>query len=105
MTDHELNVRLQALAGSSADTHEILRGVTDALAVIGECAERASTDDVETLDAPDVWREEAEMARQQSEKLLRKAASLLLDATNTIEESAEQLGEEDLIRSDDPPPA
>ena len=95
MTDHELNARLQALADSAAETHEILRGVTNAMAVIGECAQRASTEDVEALGAPDAWREEAETARQQSEHLLRKAASLLLDATDSIEAAATRLGADD----------
>lgn len=93
MTDSELNARLHMLANQAADTHELLRGVTDALAVIGECAVRASTDDIDTLDDREAWRDEAETAMHQSEALLRKAAVLLNRATASIETSADHLGE------------
>ena len=91
MADSNLNHRLHVLSDRAADAPELLRGVTDALAVIGQCASRAATDDARAIDDPDAWRQEAESALHQSEALLRKAAVLLNRATDTVEATAEEL--------------
>jgi hypothetical protein len=93
MNDRDLNNRLIELGNTAADAHDMLRGVLDALAVIGQSSVRAATDDFDGLDDRDAWRDEAETAAHQSESLLREAASLLNRAAENIESAADRLPE------------
>jgi hypothetical protein len=91
MDNEKLNQRLISLGSRATNAHEILRGVTDALAVIGQSAVRAATDDLDAVDDPDVWREEGMSAAQQSETLLREAATLLERTAERLNDAAEKL--------------
>jgi len=91
MDNEKLNQRLISLGNRATNAHEILRGVTDALAVIGKSAVRAATDDLDAVGDPDVWREEGMSAAQRSETLLREAATLLERTAERLNDAAEKL--------------
>lgn len=91
MDNEKLNQRLIKLGNQATNAHEILRGVTDALAVIGQSTVRAATDDLDGVEDTDAWREEANAAADQSEELLHEAARLLRRTANRLEEAADRL--------------
>lgn len=91
MNNDKLNQRLISLGNRATNAHEILRGVTDALAVIGQSAVRAATDDWDAVDDTEQWREEGLAAAEQSEDLLREAATLLERTAQRLNHAAERL--------------
>ncbi len=93
MDNEQLNQRLIRLGNRATNAHEILRGVTDALTVIGQSAVRAATDDLDAVDDPEQWREEGLSAASQSEELLREAATLLERTAERLDAAAEKLPE------------
>jgi len=82
-----LQRRLKAMNDNAVTAHEQLRGVLDALAVLQQITERASTNDLDDLsDADrDAWRDNAENVAEQSAGLFREAARLLAKTSNDIE--------------------
>lgn len=95
MDNEKLNQRLISLGNRATNAHEILRGVTDALAVIGQSAVRAATDDLDAVDDLEQWRKEGLSAADQSEELLREAATLLERTAKRLNEAAEKLPDTD----------
>jgi hypothetical protein len=91
MDNEQLNQRLIQLGNQATNAHEILRGVTDALAVIGQSTVRAATDDLDSVEDADAWREEANAAADQSEELLHEAARLLRRTAHRLEDAADRL--------------
>jgi hypothetical protein len=79
MTDEELNDRLSTLSETADGAHEVLRGVLDALAVLGETTDRAAAADLDAHDDGEraEWRSEAGEVCEESEMLLENAASVL----------------------------
>lgn len=95
MDNEKLNQRLISLGNRATNAHEILRGVTDALAVIGQSAVRAATDNLDEVEDPEQWREEGLSAAEQSETLLREAATLLERTADRLNEAAEKLPDQE----------
>ena len=93
MDNDQLNQRLIHLGNRATNAHEILRGITDALAVIGQSVVRAATRDLDAVDDPEQWRNEGLSAAAQSEELLREAATLLSRTAERLDAAAEELPE------------
>ena len=91
MDNDQLNQRLIHLGSQVMNAREILRGVTDTLAVIGESVVRAATHDLDAVDDPEQWRNEGLSAAAQSEELLREAATLLTRTAERLDAAAEEL--------------
>ena len=90
MDNEKLNQRLVHLGNRATDAHEILRGLTDALAVIGQSVVRAATRDLDAVENPEQWRNEGLSAAAQSEELLREAATLLSRTAQRLDAAAEE---------------
>ena len=93
MDNDQLNQRLIHLGSQVMNAREILRGVTDALAVIGQSVVRAATNDLDAVEDPEQWRNEGLSAAAQSEELLREAATLLSRTAERLDAAAEELPE------------
>ena len=93
MDNEKLNHRLIHLGNRATDAHEILRGITDALAVIGQSVVRAATRDLDTVGDPEQWRNEGLSAAAHSEELLREAATLLSRTAERLDAAADELPE------------
>ena len=93
MDNEKLNHRLIHLGNRATDAHEILRGITDALAVIGQSVVRAATRDLDAVDDLEQWRNEGLAAAAHSEELLREAATLLSRTAERLDAAAEELPE------------
>lgn len=87
MDNEQLNDHLINLGDRATAAHEILRGVTDALAVIGQSTVRAASDDLASVPDTEEWRKEAATAVEHSETLMREAATLLRRTADQIDES------------------
>mgnify|MGYP006429736857 CR=1 FL=1 len=91
MDNEKLNQRLIHLGSQVMNAREILRGVTDALAVIGQSVVRAAAHDLDAVDDPEQWRNEGLSAAAHSEELLREAATLLARTAERLDAAAEHL--------------
>jgi len=89
MDNETLNQRLIELGDQATSAHEILRGVTDALAVIGQSTVRAAAQDLTAIEDPDAWHAEGVETTAQSETLLREAATLLERTADRLNDAAE----------------
>lgn len=88
MDNETLNQRLIELGDQATSAHEILRGVTDALAVIGQSTVRAAAQDLTDIDDLEAWHAEGIETTAQSEKLLREAAALLERTADRLTDAA-----------------
>ena len=103
MNDQELNDHLSELSDTASDAHEMLRGILDAIAVLGRSAVRATAEDLDDLDDEglDAWREQARDVTAESESLLREAASLLKQTAEDIEAAADASEDDAPVETDE----
>ncbi|PEN12914.1 hypothetical protein CRI94_12995 [Longibacter salinarum] len=95
MENEQLNTHLIELGNRATNAHEILRGVTDALAVIAQSAIRAASDDLDDVEDLEEWQTEAQVAAGQSEDLMTSAAALLRRTARRLESETESVERDD----------